>query len=292
VSAARYLVILSEEDPVASLVRELLPMGEATGESVDGVPIRRLSEGVLGLHRPGLHIHDEHLDRRLPASLRDDPVPLVFPSCHRSEKGVRCFTVHSLGNFAEAEVGGEAARLNPSAPRLMTDALRRLQEAGEPIALPATFEATHHGPALDTSSVFVEIGFAEDAAPPHEAVQALARVILELGEDARDRVAVGVGGGHYAPHFTDLSLKRRWAFGHIVSRHALLVAPRETLESCATRTPGFEGYLFHRASDAMSGPGDGLTPKLTDGAAPKRAADEVRGPTTSGEDEFDPGAGT
>ena len=47
--------------------------------------------------------------------------------------------------------------------------------------------------------MFVEIGFAEDVAPPSDAVEVLARILLDLEEEGRDQVAVGIGGGHYAP---------------------------------------------------------------------------------------------
>ncbi|MCI4358337.1 MAG: D-aminoacyl-tRNA deacylase [Thermoplasmata archaeon] len=291
-AAPRYLVILSEKDPVAALVGEGLPSGEATGESVEGTPIRRIAQGVLLLRRPGLHIYDEHLDRHLPTGLRSPGIPLVFPSVHRSERGVRCFTVHSLGNVGEAEVGGERARLNPAAPRLATDALRRMHEAGGELGLPATYEATHHGPALDLPSMFAEIGFAEDDSPPAEAARALARILPVLQEDERDHVVVGVGGGHYAPHFTDLALKRRWAFGHILSRHALADADPKTIESAGTLTPGSEGYVFHRASDALEVSAQRLRPRLSEGHAPRRDVGPASERTTSAGLGSGPGVGT
>lgn len=292
VTAPRYLLVLSDADPVANRVRDRLPMGRATGESVEGVPLRELVEGVWALRRPGLHIHDEHLDRRLPGTLREAGLPLVFPSIHRSERGVRCFTAHALGNVGAAEVGGEAGVLGVSAPRLMTAALRRLHEEGRRLSLPATFEATHHGPALELPSMFVEIGSADDAEPPGEAVAALAEVLLELSEDGRDRVAVGIGGGHYAPHFTDLALKRQWAFGHLLARHAVAGVERELLERALALTPGAEGYLFHSAADGSEESARGLTPRLSEGLAARRPAGGAVGAPTSAGRGNGPVAGT
>jgi D-aminoacyl-tRNA deacylase len=266
----RYLLVLSGADPVSSGVAARLPIGEPTGLHVEGAPIRRLPGGVLTLHRPGWPVQDEFLDRRLPSRGAAPPLPLVFPSQHRSERGVRCFTVHPLGNFGPAEIGGSPERLNPSAPRWMASALRQLDEAGEPVGLAATFEATHHGPALDSPSMFVEIGFGDDPGPPGAAVEALAAVLPRLEEDPLDRVAVGIGGGHYAPHFTDLARKRHWAFGHIVPRHVLAVGRTDLLEAARAATPEAEGFLFHRASDAETGPGRALSPRLRDNEAPLR----------------------
>ncbi len=213
---------------------------------------------------------------------------MVFPSQHRSERGVRCFTVHPLGNFGPAEIGGSPERLNPSAPRWMAGALRQLHEVGAPIDLGATFEATHHGPALDTPSMFVEIGFGDDPGPPEDAVRALASVLPDLEEDPLDRIAVGIGGGHYAPHFTDLARKRHWAFGHLVPKHVLALGRTDLLEAAWKATPGAEGYLFHRASDSETGPGRALTPRLRDNETPVRAE---RDPTSTASGPG-PGAGT
>jgi D-aminoacyl-tRNA deacylase len=154
----------------------------------------------------------------------------------------------------------------------MTGALRRLAEVAGSVGLSATFEATHHGPALAQPALFVEIGFAEDDAPPPDAVAALARVLFEFAEDPRDRIVVGAGGGHYAPHFTDLALSRRWAFGHIISKHALALASPATLRTALEKTPGAEGVLFHRAADAEGAAERGLGPRLSESEQPKRSA--------------------
>ena len=267
----RYVLVMSEEDPVvASLAPHLGGPGPIESSS-DGIVVRRAAPGVQMLRRPGHHIFDDHLDERLPASLREARLPLVFPSVHRSAQGVRCFTVHALGNLGpEAELGGAPGTLVPSAPRLMTGALRRLAEIAGPLGLSATFEATHHGPALAQPALFVEIGFAEDPEPPPDAVAALAKVLYEFSEDPSDRIAVGVGGGHYAPHFTDVALKRRWAFGHILSKHALSVASPATLRSALEKTPGASGVLFHRASDADAATELGLGPRLSETEQPHR----------------------
>jgi D-tyrosyl-tRNA(Tyr) deacylase len=266
-----YLVVLAATDPVAEAVSALWGVPEATGGSVDGAPIRRLSEAALVLRRPGPHIRDEHLDQRLPADLRERGLTLVFPSIHRSEQNVACLTVHPLGNLGDsAEVGGRPRSVTPTDARRMVDALRRLHDGRDRVGLSATFEATHHGPELGLPAFFVEIGFGTASGPPREAVQLLAEVVPGLVADPGDRVALAVGGGHYAPHFTDLAVKRHWAFGHIVSKHALASLDAGGARAAWDATPGAEGIVFARAEDAGHPAFEGVGPRLRDPEAPAR----------------------
>jgi D-aminoacyl-tRNA deacylase len=267
----RTLLIVSEGDPVAPRVAECWGTPPSSGDFVDGSAIRVLAPDVLMLRRPGLHIHDEYLDEKLPTSLRQPGLSLIFPSVHRSESGTACFTVHPLGNPGpSAEVGGEAGRLVPSAPRHMAAALRALSEVGRPIGLEATYEATHHGPALRTPAFFAEIGFGDASTPPTDAVRALAGVLPHLVPEATDRVAVGAGGGHYVPHFTDLALRRRWAFGHLLARHVLEQATVRLMRDALENTEGAEGVLFARAADAADPRWAEAVSRLRDAEAPRR----------------------
>jgi D-tyrosyl-tRNA(Tyr) deacylase len=267
----KYVLVFSDEDPVARAVADRLPPAGPALLRSEGCTVRRAAPGVGRIQRAGRHVFDDGLDAALPPALRAAQTPLVFPSIHRSAHGVRCLTVHPLGNPGpEAALGGDLGVLVPTAPRLMTGALRRLSESAGAIGLSATFETTHHGPRLSVPAFFAEIGYGEDPAPPRDAVGALSSALLELEEDPNDRIAVGVGGGHYAPHFTELALKRRWSFGHMISRHALAGATPGALRAAVESTPGAEGILYQRAADVelaqeISGVG-----RLRDGDAPPR----------------------
>ncbi|MGA8543422.1 MAG: D-aminoacyl-tRNA deacylase [Thermoplasmata archaeon] len=271
--SAAYLIIVSEADPVAVRVAAHWGTPESTGAHVDGAPVRRLSTGAMMLRRPGRHIFDEQLDARLPAELREARVSLVFPSIHRSEQNVECLTVHPLGNPGPtAEVGGRPRSLVPTDPLRMTAALRAMAEKGAPLGIRATFEATHHGPELSQPAFFIEVGFGTAPGPSEDAVRILAEVLPDLAPEPGDRVALGVGGGHYAPHFTDLALRRRWAFGHLLSRHALGVLDASTAKAAWDTSTGAEGILYARAEDARLPALGGLGPRLRDGESPLRTA--------------------
>lgn len=271
--ATPVVVVVSESDPVATAVAQRWGTPEATGWHVDGVPVRRLGPDRYVLARPDRHVHDEQLDLRLPTDLRTAGPTLVFPSIHRSERNVECLTVHPLGNPGPAcEVGGRARTLVPTDPRRMADALRRLAGGASTLGVPATFEATHHGPALGVPAFFVEIGYGRAPEPPESAVRLLADVIPAIERDSDDRVALAVGGGHYAPHFTDLVLRRKWAFGHILPRHALEHLTRETARAAWEGTPGADGIVYARAEDQNHPALAGIGPRLRDQDAPGRAA--------------------
>jgi len=275
----RAVVVISSGDPVAEAVSAAWGTLPAAAGHVDGAPLRRLTGSMLVLHRPVLHIHDEGLDRRLPSEVRELRPTLIFPSIHRSRENVRSLTVHPLGNLGpQADMGGRPSTLVPADPMGMAGALRRLDELSPPLGIPVTYEATHHGPALELPAFFVEIGSGEHTAPAPEAARLLAGVIPELVPSVGDRVALGVGGGHYVPHFTELALRRRWAFGHLVSRHALETLEPTTAAQAYRLTPGAEGIVYSRAQDANHPALEGLGPRLRDQDAPWR---ERAGPSST-----------
>ncbi|HEY1197966.1 MAG TPA: D-aminoacyl-tRNA deacylase [Thermoplasmata archaeon] len=277
---AELVVVVSNPDPVADAVATewgTLPVSEG---HVDGATIRRLNERVLVVRRPGPHIHDEDVDLRFPATLREARPTLVFPSIHRSERNVASLTVHPLGNPGpRAELGGRPRTLVPTDPRRMARALRLLDEGAATLGMGATYEATHHGPAMALPSFFIEIGYGALPHPPAEAVRLLADVIPRITSGPGDRVALGVGGGHYVPHFTDLALRRSWAFGHILSRHALEELDRATAVEAYARTEGAEGVVYARAEDARHPALEGVGPRLRDQDAPPRERGPARTPT-------------
>jgi D-aminoacyl-tRNA deacylase len=117
-----------------------------------------------------------------------------------------------------------------------------------------SFECTHHGPHVRTPCFFIEIGSDETAWSEPAPGAVLARAILSLGGEVQtsgDTIAIGVGGGHYAPRHTDLVTKRCVSMGHIVPSHALGDLDDDMIKQAIENTPGCEAVYFHRK--AMKG---------------------------------------
>ncbi len=272
-----FVVVLSDVDPVARAVGEHLGTGESVGLFVDGAPFRGLANGAVTLRRPGPHIHDERLDTFLPLEWRSGSTVLVFPSVHRSERGDDALTVHPLGNPGiHAEVGGRPEVVVPTAPRLMADALRRLSEGAGEVGWPASYEATHHGPELGSPAFFLEVGGHDPDHPPASATRLLASVVECLTEDPVDRVVLGVGGGHYAPHFTDLAIRRSLAFGHILPRHVLDALSPAAAAAAWAATPGAVGVVYARAADAERPVARSWGPRFRESDAARRSGTPIR----------------
>lgn len=152
---------------------------------------------------------------------------LVFLSRHKSEAEVDAFTTHSLGNWRpSADFGGKPKLLSFAAPTLMLSVLRNISKIEEPIE--KTYEATHHGPLLNTPSLFVEIGGSEKMVGNKPMAEKLADAALASVANAMnnaveyEKVAIGIGSNHYPEKFSRLALDKGYAFSHILPKYAIL----------------------------------------------------------------------
>ena len=244
------LLLVSRADPASVTIRDALLDMEAWKEvgAHRGLPVRALDDRFLMVEDDRLHLDCDHLDRHLREQGWAFDAVLVA-SKHRAESGKPALTVHPIGNLGDsADFGGLPRRVVPSAPVLMGRVLRRLAAEAVGIRHEVTFEATHHGPYLDTPTAFVEIGTDEASWRDADLGRRVARALLAAdrataADDAP--VLVGLGGSHYAPRMTDLARRGRANFGHVVPGYALErgVAPRVLLE-CIERTPGCRGYYL------------------------------------------------
>jgi D-aminoacyl-tRNA deacylase len=193
------------------------------------------------------HLYRDHLDRDVAAALGEPPDLIVYLSKHRSESRTASLTVHPIGNPKGAEFGGQPGTLVPAAPRWMTAALRRLRTEARGLPYEVTFEATHHGPYLETPTFYIEQGSTEKEWGDAEASAAIARTLLDLSP-ADVPVAIGLGGGHYVPRHSDVAVARRVAFGHLLPTHALEGLTDALLQQAIDRTPGAQLAYLHRKS--------------------------------------------
>ncbi|MFQ5985843.1 MAG: D-aminoacyl-tRNA deacylase [Thermoplasmata archaeon] len=240
------MIVTSLPDVASATIRRKL-LEEAAWEehgSFDGTPLYRLEDRYL-LTIQNLHLDRDGLDGEIRSALGVDPEVLVFASRHSSQRGIPSFTVHPLGNFGAAEFGGRPERLVPTSPPWMTQALRLLKEHAADYPHAVTFEATHHGPYLETPAFFVELGSDpaqwEDEGP----AAVVAKTLLGI-HPAEGPVGLGIGGGHYVPRMTDVALARRVSFGHLIPSYAAEDLDEAVFQEAVAKTPEARFAYVHR----------------------------------------------
>ena len=212
----------------------------------EGRPAYRLGDLRL-VTIPGHHLDRDGIDTDVARHAGAAPSLIVFLSKHRAESRAPSLTVHPIGNVDRAAYGGRPATLVPAAPLWMTSALRALRREARALPYNVTFEATHHGPYLETPTFYIEQGSTEREWADLEASRAVARVLLGL-HPAEGPVGIGLGGGHYVPRHTDVALSRQIAFGHLLPTYALASADESSLDEAIRKTPGASVAYVHRKS--------------------------------------------
>lgn len=213
--------------------------------------LRRGNDLLMNL--PAKHLYSDDLDKRaMGMGFRPDVV--IFPSVHSSESGMPALTVHPIGNYNDADYGGRERELVRAAPALMTSALRTIAAKCTVPGFNVCFEVTHHGPWLDTPSMFLEIGSDITSWERQELGELQAEVVRDtVSEDYP--VLIGVGGGHYAPRFTEVALGFKANFGHMIPNYQMDNRGDEDIArmlSSAAKASGTDMAYLHRKS--MKGP--------------------------------------
>jgi len=148
---------------------------------------------------------------------------IIFLSRHSSAKGVVSFTAHAEGNWSDRNgLGGKPHSLAVAAPERMLSFLKAMKEVSGGIEV--VYEATHHGPLLNTPSCFVELG--PDAVitdrDRDDLIKKLEKGVYSMlygNTPSYDKVAVGIGGMHYSARFTKYALEGKYAFSHIMPKY-------------------------------------------------------------------------
>ena len=242
-------ILISLKDRASVNIRDrLLEMGDWK-ESVEfkGLKAYELGDAVM-LHHWGEHIYAEGIDSDISEFLGEMPEVIIFTSRHKSESGRRALTVHTVGNYGNAEYGGKSHTLSTPAPRFMAEALRILHRNNTLEDYSVSYEVTHHGPYLEVPSFFIEIGSTEEEWQNKEAGKILASTIMELMDfhGNEESIAIGIGGGHYAPRFTELALRYRISFGHMAPKYALQYLDEDMLTQMVEKSRAKYVY-FHKS---------------------------------------------
>jgi D-aminoacyl-tRNA deacylase len=247
------LIISSEADTASINLRDrLLEMSEwkEDGE-MDNKTIWKLvndygefcKKGTRLITIEELHIFAEEIDKKWMNQTNLEIENIVFLSRHKAASGRPSLTVHPIGNWGAADYGGKKGEISLATPEWMTGLLLNIRK-NRTSGYDVCFEATHHGPLLETPTMFLEIGSSESEWEKKEPAEALIKSLLEL-EPATGVNVVGIGGGHYTPRFTEAAFSHEVCFGHMVANYGVSVLNPDIVIKAISRSKA-EGIYFHR----------------------------------------------
>jgi D-aminoacyl-tRNA deacylase len=166
---------------------------------------------------------------------------IVFVSRHSSQSGTPTLSVHTPGNFGNAELGGLPRTLSVCPGAAMQTALRMLKQQKEALRLnhEVSYECTHHGPSLNVPTMFVELGSSPIQWSDQVAAQAVAHAVMAAVAgwgSPKGSAVLGIGGPHYNEKFTRMALDSEAFFGHMVPKYAVAELDSAVLVQCVAKT--------------------------------------------------------
>ena len=201
-----------------------------------------------------LHLHHDHIDQQIRKELKIIPSVIIFASRHTSRSQKKTLSVHPLGNYGEALYGGKHHVLVPSAPLLMTRALRKLYEKKRfhKLDYDVCYEVTHHGPTrLEKPLIFMELGSSKTEWVIHEAGEFIASVIintifkyLEFKKESEQKIGLGFGGTHYGPNFKRLISEKHIAMSFICPKYYIQELDRDLISKMVNNTTEKVDYFI------------------------------------------------
>lgn len=245
------LLICSEPDlPSVNMRAALRRMGGWEDLGSSGGAVFSVRGDTYMMSIGDMHIRHDHLDREA-ADFGVKVDEVVVMSKHSAKSGQPALTAHPIGNYHGNEFGGRERALVRSNPALMSDALRRIVAYNDAEGVQTCFEVTHHGPWLEAPTFYIEIGSDESHWGDLHSAEVLARVISDMEPHPEYPSVVGVGGGHYAPRFTELVLGHKVNVGHMIPNYQLQGADDEDflrMLGDACRMTGTDMVYIHRKS--------------------------------------------
>jgi D-aminoacyl-tRNA deacylase len=240
------LIVTSAEDNASMNIRARLlekPGWEERGR-FDGHPVLTKDDfSIVQVDR--IHLDEDYVDDRAAKELGAEVEVVIFASRHRAESRIPTLTVHPIGNYSSADFGGKPGTLCKTSPHLMTSALRNLAVNAKGMGFNVSFETTHHGPIVNSPAFYIEIGSYEELWGREDAAEAIASSVLGTRDDGYP-VVVCVGGGHYAPRFTEVALARKVSIGHMAANYALGALSADMIQQMAAKSMGAKKVYFHR----------------------------------------------
>lgn len=247
----RMLLICYDKDPPSANMRSQLLKKHGWEDIGNDGSNSFMSDGKNAIMSiPINHIMAENID--VPAKeFGIDFSEAVFMSRHSSASGKPTLTVHPVGNYKGAELGGKERTLVRACPHLMADALRKIKKRNDDPEYSVSYEVTHHGPYMESPAMFIEIGSEQTHWGDMHAAEMMADAILSMDGGEKYPVAIGIGGGHYAPRFTEMALTLKVDFGHMIPKYQLDGSTDEEISemiSEASRKSDTKIAYIHRKS--------------------------------------------
>lgn len=231
------LILVSGGD-IASTnqAHELMKMGDWVAlEPIEGLPAYSFKHARIWWLEDGC-LWEDDLDKRWANATGEVPIEIIFPSRHSAASGNASLTLHPIGTMQIPlqeipDYGGRAGDCPPPNPRIGAW-WRELNSVASGLKeFDLSLETTHHGPWIETPSLFIEIGSTAETWGHLEAAKLLAGIIHRgLGLDGssglgkwtgQGRVVVTLGGGHYAPRGNLLASHEGIWIGHMLATYAL-----------------------------------------------------------------------
>ena len=157
-----------------------------------------------------LHIRAENLDKKINSDL------FIFVSTHRSEKQVNSLSIHPIGNWSKAELGGIDNKLVPLNSNYLKELFLELEKNNN-LNYETVIEATHHGPYNEKPCLFIEIGSSEKQWNDAKTGEILARTIIEVLKKKINgyNSVVIFGGTHYSQLAVKILKTTEYSIAHI-----------------------------------------------------------------------------
>lgn len=237
------LILCSESDDASVNLRDsLLRSSEWAQEEIfsHGSVVKHLICDVHILSIKKIHIHADSIDTVHENETSCKINEILVLSRHVSSTDTPAITLHAIGlpgiypSGMPGKSGGINGHLVPPSPRFASLYREMLKEAREKKLdeyFDLTIEATHHGPVVNTPTLYIEIGSTESDWSREDALKVWASVLCKVlgltgntpmgNWKGEGDVMIGLGGGHYAPRHKAVVEKGNIWLGHVLAGYSL-----------------------------------------------------------------------
>ena len=227
-----FAIIVSKIDPAGLNIKERLLEMEEWQEAGEFHNYKVFQKDNIKLYTVEKEsIFNENIDKEIEADF------FLFATKHQSKSGVRSLSVHTQGNWAKAEFGGEDRQLCMSPACYLKEAMKKLEELNN-INYEVIQECTHHGPFLEKPTMFIEIGSTLEEWNEKDPAVIIAKTIFHLFTTSipEYKTAVGIGGLHHTPNFKKIILNSDIAIGHVCPKYMLEYLDEELIKQAMEKT--------------------------------------------------------